>query len=155
MRLNNTLFLLLGQTRLFWKLRVALDRLKFLCHQKFFGVRRRIEEHGTQTISFISLVRLTLSQVVLAILIAVALQLSHSYLTPIYAVYDLHINDNEYETLLATVTGVGSIFIGLYYAAISTIGELFILACPIISAIFLPMNALATSTCNSWHLLLF
>lgn len=123
MRLHNTLFLTLGQNRLFWRLRVAFARVGFFGHREFFGLRHRIQEHGIRTRAFGSLVRLTWGDLLLAPLFAVALQVSDPYLTNIYATYGVEItDDSEYGTLLATVTGIGSIFIGLYYAAISTIG---------------------------------
>ena len=123
MRVHNTLFLLLSQTRLFWKFRATFTRAGFLGHREFFGVRHRIQEHGIRARSFFSLARLTLGQLGLAILVAVALQVSDPYLTHVYTAYGLDItDDSEYGTLLATVTGIGGLFIGLYYTAISAIG---------------------------------
>ena len=119
----STLFLLLAQTRLFWKARFALSRLVFLGYRMLFGMKHRIREEGTTTKSLLSLLRLTLGEMVFAIIIAIGLQTLNPCLVPWFTEQGLTIpTESDYGTLLATVIGVGGVFIGLYYAAISSVG---------------------------------
>ncbi|MEJ1368570.1 MAG: hypothetical protein RPU35_10220 [Candidatus Sedimenticola sp. (ex Thyasira tokunagai)] len=59
---------------------------------------------------------------VLVLLIAIGLQCTDPYIAPWFTSHGLTIPfDSDYGTLLATIIGVGGVFIALYYAAISTI----------------------------------
>lgn len=119
----STLFLLLAQTRLFWKARFALSRLVFVGYRMLFGMKHRIREKSTTTISLLPLLRNTWGTLVWVILIAVGLQFLNPYLVPWFTKRGFTIlPESDYGTLLATVVGVGGVFIGLYYAAISAIG---------------------------------
>ena len=121
--MRSTLFLLLAQARLFWKARFALSRFVFFGYRMLFGMQHRIREESTTTKSLLSLLRLTLGELILAILIAVGLQFLNPYLVPWFTERGFTIpTESDYGTLLATVIGVGGVFIGLYYAAISAIG---------------------------------
>ena len=121
--MRGTLFLFLAQTRLFWKTRAVLSRLVFFGYRMLFGIRHRIREESTTTKSLLSLLRLTLGELVLAIFIAIGLQILNPYLVPWFTEQGLTIpQESDYGTLLATVIGVGGVFIGLYYAAIIAVG---------------------------------
>jgi len=86
-------------------------------------MKRRIQEHGIRTKSLLALLRLTLGQLVTALVIAIGLQISNPYIAPLFSEWGFFIPENsDYGTLLATITGVGGVFIGLYYTAISAIG---------------------------------
>ena len=87
-----------------------------------FGIRHRIREDSTTTKSLLSLLKLTLGGLVLAIFIAIVLQISNPYLVPWFTKLGFTIpKGSDYGTLLAAVIGVGGVFIGLYYAAISAV----------------------------------
>ena len=119
----NTLFLSLAQTRLFWKARNAFSRLGFFSYRTLFGIKHRVREGSTTTKSLFSLLKIILSQLVLAILITIVLQITNSYFASVFTSMGFTIPEvSNYGTLLEAVIGVGGVFIGLYYAAISTIG---------------------------------
>ena len=60
---------------------------------------------------------------VLALILATGLQIANPYVEPWFTEQGFTIpTESDYGTLLATVVGVGGVFIGLYYAAISAIG---------------------------------
>lgn len=121
--MRSTLLLLLAQKRLFWKARVAFARLAFSGYRGLFDVRHRLREEGTTTKSLLSLLRLTLGDLVLALSLAAGLQISNPYLVPWFTKQGFTIpTESDYGTLLAAVIGGGAVFIGLYYAAISAIG---------------------------------
>ena len=122
--MRSALFLFLAQTRVFWRARGAVSYLVFVGSLILFGMRSRIKEESTTTISLLSLLRLTLRDLILAILLAVVLQAVDPHLSPWFTALGFTIpKQSDYGTLLATVIGVGGVFIGLYYAAISAIGS--------------------------------
>ena len=121
--MRSTLFLLLAQARLFWKARFTLSQLVFVAYRMLFGMRHRIREESTTTKSLLSLLRNTWGALVWVVLTAVGLQFLNPYLVPWFTKRGFTIlPESDYGTLLATVVGVGGVFIGLYYAAISAIG---------------------------------
>ena len=59
----------------------------------------------------------------MAIVMAAILQASEPYLSNFLSAQGISISDNgDYGTLLATIAGIGGVFIGLYYTAISAVG---------------------------------
>ena len=120
----NTLFLSLAQTRIFWKTKKSVSRFAFFCHQRIFGVKYRVREGSITTKSVLSILKIIVGQLVLAIFITVFLQITNTYLVPLSTKIDFTmLNVSSYRTLLESVIGVGAVFIGLYYAAISAIGS--------------------------------
>ncbi len=86
-------------------------------------MKERLQEEGATTKSLLSLLRLTLGDLVLALLLAIVLQVTNPYFVPWFTERGFTIPaESDYGTLLATVIGVGGVFIGLYYAAISMVG---------------------------------
>jgi hypothetical protein len=122
MRLHNTLFLIASQARAFWRLRAWLGRIGFRGHRRIFSLRGRFQDSTARTATLLSLIRLTLAQIVLAIFVAVALQRLDPYLNGVYEYYGISIDKDAYSTLLGTFAGMGAILIGLYYAATTAIG---------------------------------
>jgi hypothetical protein len=121
--LQNSIFVSLGQWRPFWKLRQALIRAGFLGHREFFRLKHHVEERRADAYSFIHLVKPTLPQISLALVSASILQATDPLLVDLYKSLEIKIPDaDQYGTLLATAAGVGGVFIGLYYAAISAVG---------------------------------
>lgn len=119
----NTLFLSFAQSRLFWKARNAFSRLGFFSYRTLFGIKHRVQEGGTITKSLFSLLWSILGQLILAILITIVLQGINPYCIPLFTKIGFTIpEDSTYGALLEAVIAVGGVFIGLYYAAISTIG---------------------------------
>ena len=120
----NTLFLILAQNQLFWKARKSFSRFAFFCNQRIFGVKYRVREGSITTKSVLSILKIIVGQLVLAIFITVFLQITNTYLVPLSRKIDFTMpNVSSYRTLLESVIGVGAVFIGLYYAAISAIGS--------------------------------
>lgn len=88
-----------------------------------FGTKQRIHESEKRTRLLLILPRLVFWQIVVALLVAIAFQILDPYVAPLFeAWFGLKIpQGEEYGTLLSTITGIGGIFIGLYYAAICTV----------------------------------
>ena len=121
--MRDALFLFLAQHRLFWKLRSFLSRRLSSIKSRFFKLRYGLQEERTNFQTFRGLLQRTEKQLLIAVLVAIGLQLINPYLQPFYEYVHLGIiKDTDYVTFLATVSGIGGIFIGLYYAGITTVG---------------------------------
>ena len=120
----NTLFLSLAQTKLFWKIRKVFSRIGFFFYQTLFGIKHRAQEGRATTNSVYYVFKIILGQLILAILITIGLQITNPYFVSLFTKIGVTIPEmNTYGTLLEAVIGVGGVFIGLYYAAISAIGS--------------------------------
>ena len=118
----NTLFLFLSQIRFFWIVRRACSRLVFVSYRMLFSIQHYIWEKSTTLRTLLSLLWHILGSLILAIGIAIGLQILNPYLVPWITKLGLTIpTGSDYGTLLAAVIGVGGVFIGLYYAAISAV----------------------------------
>lgn len=70
-----------------------------------------------------SLFRSVIFQFMLALTLAVAIQAVDPYLARVYAAFNLNVPPEEdYFTLLSAIGGIAGLFIGLYYAALATVG---------------------------------
>ena len=119
----NALFLSLAQTRFFWKARNAFSRLGFFSYRTLFGIKHRVQEGSTTTKSLFFLFWSILPQLVSAIFITIGLQFTNSYFVPLFTNIGVAIpQESDYGNLLVAVIGIGGVFIGLYYAAISAVG---------------------------------
>lgn len=126
--MRNPWFSLLHQKRLFWKVRHGFSRLEFFIYQMLFGAKQHIRERATTTKTLRFILKLTGSQLIRALLSAAVLQFSNPFIGSHLVSwctkrgFTPQIQVGDYVTLLATVIGVGGVFIGLYYAAICAIG---------------------------------
>jgi len=122
--MNNALFVSLSKFRLFWLLRAWGRKLLFRIEARHFGARNQFKEGYFKIQSFRYLLGITQSQLFLALVFAIFLQFTDSYLHYYYKYFHLPLlpSEDDYVTLLATISGIGGVFIGLYYAAIATVG---------------------------------
>lgn len=121
--MRTSFFLFCAQHRLFWKLRTFLSRLLFSIKRRFFKFRYGLQEERTNFQTFRDLLQSTGKQLLLAIFVSIVLQAINPYLQPFYEYAHLKIpDDSDYVTFLATVSGISGIFIGLYFAGITTVG---------------------------------
>lgn len=121
--MRDALFLFLAQHRLFWTSRALLARLFFSIKSRFFTLRYGLREERTNFHTLRDLLQGTGAQIILAILVSISLQVIDPYLKFFYDYAHLRIpEDSDYVTFLATVSGIGGIFIGLYFAGITTVG---------------------------------
>ena len=120
----NKLWIYFAEYKLFWLFRDTCNRLIFYCYRLIFRIRYSVQERQTSTRSLLGLLVNTRSELVLAFLLAAVLQVSNPYFAKWISEYGFAVSaDSEYGTLLAAVVGIGGIFIGLYYAAISSVGS--------------------------------
>ena len=121
--MKNNLFLYLSQTRVFWWLRAAMVRVSLWIETKVFGFRYNLKEEKSNYQSLRYLFRITQKPLLVALGFAAILQYVDPYLLPYFKKAGISIpDDGDYVTFLATVSGIGGVFIGLYYAGISAVG---------------------------------
>jgi len=115
----------LAQFRLYWPTRALVRRAVFWIEAQFFGKMQSVQENRSKFQSFRGLLEVAQFQFFLALLFAVILQYIDPYLYQYYNYINLSLPDDSesYTTFLATISGIGGVFIGLYYAAIATVGS--------------------------------
>jgi DNA segregation ATPase FtsK/SpoIIIE-like protein len=121
--MGNDLYLSLAQRRVFWRLRSLYHAAWFSLSRRSFAVRYGLRQKGASAHTFLNLARVTLPQLTLGLIVSATLQLVDPYLAHFYPFDRWNIPDSEeYVTYLATIAGMGGVFIGLYYAAVSAVG---------------------------------
>jgi hypothetical protein len=120
-RLRNSLYLILGRTRIFWRVRERFRYFQFIGHRGAFGLKNRLADDRKQSRTFFKLSRSTVGQIALSILIAFVLQTLSAPFDEFLQVSRLQITSDAYTNLLTSVTATGGVLIGLYYAATTAI----------------------------------
>ena len=122
--MKNRFLLQLYQSRGFWLLRSILRNIFFWLGARIYSVRYRLNEERSNYQSFRHLFRITWVLLLICIVIAALIQTIDSYLYSYYGSIGIVIpDDSDYVTLLATISGIGGVFIGLYYAGLSMVGS--------------------------------
>ena len=120
----NSVFLSLAQTKLFWKIRNAFLHIGFFSYQTLFGMKHHVREGSTTVKSWLTLLRVVLGKLVLALIFTALLQFTNPHFITWFTKIGFTIpEESDYDTLLGAVISVGGVFIALYYAAVSTIGS--------------------------------
>ena len=124
MKLKNDLFLYLSQIRFFYQAIDVIKRWRFRITRSFYGVRHYVKE-TVQKIQFSRSVFIKTVWINLfySILFALLFQLIDPFVYPYIQKFIKIPDDGDYVTFLVTVSGIGGIFIGLYYAAIVSVGS--------------------------------
>lgn len=111
-----------SQYRFFWRLQMLGQKFIFWVRAQVLRSRYFAREKKDSFSGLRHLFQITQVQLVLALLFAVFLQLINPVVLGFYKFTIFNIpDDSDYVTFLVTISGIGGVFIGLYYAAISTI----------------------------------
>ena len=122
--MNNSLFLFLSQHRILWRLPVFVDRMLFWFRSHIFSIKYGLREEKIKSHTLWYLFRITRLQIFLAITFAVILLVIDPYFHEFFEKFNLKIpDDSDYVTLLATISGIGGVFIGLYYTSIISVAS--------------------------------
>ena len=122
-----TLFRFLTQNKTFLKFKARFSHLTFGIYQRLFKLRYNTAEKITTTKSLSLLLWGIKGQLVLAFLICIALEFTNPFFVSLLSskwLKNISItvpSSSDYITFLASVVGVGGVFIGLYYAAIISV----------------------------------
>ena len=122
--MHNSLFLFLSQHRIFWRIHGFVDRILFWFRSNIFQIKYGLKEEKIKSNTLWYLFQITWWQIFSAIIFAVILMVIDSYSHEFFKNFNLKIpDDSDYVTLLATISGISGVFIGLYYAGISAVGS--------------------------------
>ncbi len=122
--MKSYLFLRLAQYRAFWDICRIIGKAEFLLNSQFYRANQSLEDAGKFGLFFVGLVRVTAKPWFLAIVVAAVLQLSNPCLERLFGELGFSVPaDSDYVTFLAAISSIGAVFIGLYYAAIATVGS--------------------------------
>jgi len=120
---SERLLLAVSQVRQYWRLRAAVARASFWARSRTFGVRYSLKQERTNYLSLRQLFGLTQGPLFVAFGAAVICQHVDPIVHPYYQKLGIAVpNDGDYVAFLATVSSIGGVFIGLYYAGISAVG---------------------------------
>ena len=124
MSLINSQRLYAYQLRFYWSLKRVLQRIAFRTAAIVFGLRYKSKDATSRYRSLFKVFLDTWLQVVSVLGLAGFLQFIDPYLQSQYQKLGTGVlDDGDYITFFATVSGIGGVFIGLYYAGISAIGS--------------------------------
>ena len=119
-----SLYPYLQEARAFWWARNFLQGVRFSFAKAIFKIKYGFQDEATQSRTLFEVIRITLPQLIFAITFAFLLKGIDAYLYTIIPNYGWAMpEDGDYTTLLATIGGIGGVFIGLYYAAVTTVGS--------------------------------
>ena len=120
--MTNFLFSLLVNREMFWRFRAGFRWLASSVRARIFGFQHAARERKNETRIFADLLRVVFWRLVVAVAVVVALYWLDKQLRPLFAQWGWGIPmDDSYATVLTTIAGIGGVFIGLYYTALSSV----------------------------------
>ena len=122
-RVRNAVRLYLAQRRQYWATRKVLQKIAFRTSRQLFGFRHRVLEGKIRARSTWSLFWLCLGQLLKALILACLILATNEIPASVLPSWLPKLNGDTYTNLLATITGIGGVFIGLYYTAISLVAS--------------------------------
>ena len=107
--------LFFAQFRAFWRLRARLDDADLSVRNVVFSLRSRMSEEADSSSAIRHIVRLTLFDLTVSVVLSVGVWWINTRLIFL----DLALNDTAFIQLVSGIAGIGAVFIGLYYAAMT------------------------------------
>ena len=122
MILRINLLLRLYQFRAFWQLGAKIKQLTIWLMARLLGVNFRILDEKTNLRALRHLLGITWQSLFFALGIAYLLQIIDPYTHFIFSIIEISDYGN-YVTFFATVSGIGGVFIALYFSSITVVGS--------------------------------
>ena len=121
--MTNVLFSLLAEWKGFWWLREKNRRLASFVRARIYGFQHAIRERKTESGIFAKLFKAVFWQLTWSVVIVAVFYWLDDKIHSLFVRWGLEIpmGDDSYTALLATVAGIGGLFVGLYYTALSTV----------------------------------
>jgi hypothetical protein len=112
------------ETGTFWWARNLVIRVRFFVTKRLFGASQGVQDEGTRNRALFEIIKITLPQLLFSIIVALLLKWLDTYLSTMIPDSKWPMpTDGDYATLLATIAGIGGVFIGLYYAGVTAVGS--------------------------------
>ena len=119
--------------KLYWIVYTFAKKIIFIIRKNYFSLIENRKERTNDVLTFSNIIKLTIRQLITTISIAIVIKIIDPYIYDFIKVkYELLRipDDSDYISFLVSITSLGGIFIGLYYAAISTIVSSFYATVP-------------------------
>lgn len=108
----------------YWKIRALISAYKLKYRSRKFFLKNNIKSEMANAYALYATLASTIKTVAVAIIITALLHLADKYAAPVLALSGWKVpNESDYVTFLACVAGIGGVFIGLYYAALTSVGS--------------------------------
>ncbi|WP_433770945.1 hypothetical protein [Pseudomonas putida] len=108
----------------YWKIRKVLYQYLFKYRSAKHVLKDGVKADFVNAISLFRTFKTTLRSLVVAIVISGALFFVNRWISPILVTSGWRVpDDGDYVTFLSAVAGIGGVFIGLYYAALTSVGS--------------------------------
>jgi hypothetical protein len=112
------------ETKGFWWVKNRALRIRFFFTKLRFVATLGFQDETSLSRTLIEFTRITIPQLAFSIVFAFLLKWLDAYLATIFPNVGWPMpEDGDYATLLATISGIGGVFIGLYYAGVTTVGS--------------------------------
>lgn len=122
MLLEDLLIARFGQSRRFWRVRTAVNRIAFLFARRRFGTAFSFQEARTKFTALPYLLRNALIPVVVALVLIVLMDLFNDDLQALTNSWGWpSIDPNAYDALFETIAAVTGVFLALYFTAVSNV----------------------------------
>ncbi len=110
--------------RAYWLVKARIKYFNFIFWRKKYWISEQLKAGSVNVLAFSKMLREAALSVVLAIIIAVILQITNSFIAASLHNFGFSVpKDGDYATFLSAVAGICGVFIGLYYAALTSVGS--------------------------------
>lgn len=108
----------------YWRMRKHINRFHFALQSKSYSIKDRTKKYALDALTLSYTLKATLNSIIIACSISAALYGLNALLaSPLNNAGWKVQDDGDYVTFLASVAGIGGVFIGLYYAALTSVGS--------------------------------
>ena len=112
------------ETRPFWLAYNLFIRFRFFLTKRLFGINQSVEDERTRNGVLFEIIKIALPQLFFSIIAAFLLRWLDTYFSTMIPTSHWQMADDDvYTTLLATIAGIGGVFIGLYYSGVTAVGS--------------------------------
>lgn len=108
----------------YWRMRKHINRFYFILQSNSYSIKERSKKYALDALTLSYTLKATLNSLVIACFISAVLYGVNTLLAPRLNDAGWKVQDDgDYVTFLASVAGIGGVFIGLYYAALTSVGS--------------------------------
>lgn len=112
------------ETKIYWKARTAIKNIALQLKSRKFSATEKIKNSKQRYTVLQQILKQTQWSIIGTAAAAISLQYIDIYSSPVFHKMGMKVpDDTDYITFLSAIAGIGGVFIGLYYAALSAVGS--------------------------------
>lgn len=113
-----------SDSKAYWKIRKKLLRFNFTLQSKSYSIKDRLKKSSLDALTLSHTLKATANSLIVAISISAGLYGINILIAPLLGDAGWKVpEDGDYVTFLSSVAGISGVFIGLYYAALTSVGS--------------------------------